>query len=55
MRNCNLTKKEFEELQAFGKRHGIHDEQTLFNIVKGLNYQEARNAIVGWATCQGVA
>ena len=55
MKNCNLTKKEFRELQAFGKHHGIHDEQMLFDIIKGLNYQQARNAIIGWATCPGVA
>lgn len=54
MVNFNLTKKEFRELQEFAKRHGIHDEQTLFEIVKGLCYQQARNAIIGWATCQGV-
>lgn len=51
----NLTKKEFTELQAFAKRHGVQDENTLFEIIKNLDYQAARNAIIGWATCQGVA
>ncbi len=49
-----LSPNQFKELKAFAARHGIQDNNTLFEIVKGLDYQAARNAIVGYGICQGV-
>ena len=50
-----ITKKQFQELKEFAARHGLTDEKELFEVIKLLPYEEARNAIIGWATCQGVA
>ena len=50
-----ITKKQFQELKEFAARHGLLDEKELFEVIKLLSYEEARNAIIGYATCQGVA
>ncbi len=49
-----ITKTQYKELQRFGKMHGIQGDNTLFEVIKGLDYQAARNAIVGYGICQGV-
>lgn len=49
-----ITKKQYRELKQLGAQHGLKDEKELFEVIKLLTYQEARNAIIGWATCQGV-
>ena len=49
-----ITKAQYQELQKFGEQHGITDEDVLFDLVKNLSYEFARNAIICWAICQGV-
>lgn len=53
MKKSYLSPNQFKELQEFGKRHGIQDDKTLFEVVKNLTYEQARNAIVGYGICTG--